>query len=1411
MKKDTDSNRQSWTVLTVVKTYYGLIVALMGMPVLLHWQSHFPAWIPMQPNAAIGFVLLGLSVILLELEKKKSVQFIAFFIILLGFSTLVQYVFHIDLGIDEFIKKGISSVYENSRGRMAPNSALSFVIMAGVLWVISKKNLSSRAIYLSGLTTLFPLASCFVSVLSYCLDLRNTYGWGSYSVMAFPTATAFVMLGFILMFKFFRLLSLQANRNTYLKPLYLTLILFVMILSFWQYFLLFNAKSLTDLTEEKIQSSIQKIELRLSENKQALKRMAQRIENTGISERRLLTLDAESYLNDLVGMKSLGIVDNKRKILWSVPKHFERKFLHENPELVGLFQNPELISSFSFKSLSRLDLHRAKLIFFLPLKSSKNRTASLFSIIDSRVLIEDLLNYEDFETVVRIDGHEVYHQTPKRILSELSWRRIQGAHFEGVHFQVELTPTRERLGRIDSYFPGFILFVGLLFSALLGISLQVVFHSRDKKIQMIESEKRFRLLIESLKEYAIFMLDLRGDIMTWNNGAMNIYGYRTSEILGKSFSVFYTKDDIEAGKPAKELLRARADGKFEEDGLRIRKDGTSFWANSTITRITDASGELIGYGKVIRDLTEQKSLQESRLASAAWQKAIVEGAGYSIISTNAEGLIQTFNSTAEKMLGYRAEDMIGKESPAILHDLNEVISKATELSQELGYEVSPGFDVFVVKSKLSNIPDENEWTYIRKDGSRFSVLLSVTALRDGDNQITGYLGIASDLTEKKKTLQELQATTKKLSALINASPISILSLNQDLKLTTWNPACEKVFGWTAKEALGDYMPFVTQDKMGESLKAVDKIRESKVPTYFQSERVRKDGVLINIETAAMPILNDQDEIEGIIAIMQDVTEKVRLENEILSTNRELKIAVEHAQRTQQKAIKATKVKSDFLANMSHEIRTPINGIIGMTNLLLDSNPETEQREFAESIKYSADALLTIINDILDFSKVEAGKLELEEIAFDIHEMLTETVKSLSHLAKLKKIKLQVDIEKQWTTSFYGDPGRIRQVLNNLVSNAIKFSSEGEVTIRLIEMHSNELETRFRVEVQDHGIGISKTVQERLFQPFEQADTSTARRFGGTGLGLSISKKLVEMMKGEIGVVSRESEGSTFWFEITMKNGSIISASSQTAERAKHILGSELLDKRILVAEDNPINQKVVLKQLEKMGLRADAVANGNEVLSALESAPYDLILMDCQMPEKDGYETSRFIRDNGSERFQNIPIIALTANAVNGDKERCIAAGMSDYLIKPIGSKQLGETIEKWLLLKQDNRAIEHNAISTIERLDLSVLNELAELDTDSDSSLLQELFDLFEQETPTKLEEIERKFLENHFEDVKKLAHFLKSSGGNLGASLFAQSCQKLESFDDWTDSRAAKELISAIREEFDQVTFAMREYLEK
>ncbi|MEO5666470.1 MAG: ATP-binding protein [Bdellovibrionota bacterium] len=626
---------------------------------------------------------------------------------------------------------------------------------------------------------------------------------------------------------------------------------------------------------------------------------------------------------------------------------------------------------------------------------------------------------------------------------------------------------------------------------------------------------------------------------------------------------------------------------------------------------------------------------------------------------------------------------------------------------------------------------------------------------------------AVETSEKQQALLEIAHF--RIETILSNAPIAIFALDQQLRFTYCDGKALRDGGLRPSDLIGDSAP--------ERYRSLAWMRDG-INRAATGETVAVQGGqgARYFEALLTPVRDSASNVTGVIGLTIDVTESKRAQDERAQSEIRESAAKE-----------SSRIKSEFLANMSHEIRTPINGVIGLTGLLLDSNLDPEQRDYAETIRTSGESLLAIVSDILDLSKVESGKMTLEVVDFDVVHLVKSVHRSLQLSADKKHIELHAEFRGVGEHCYVrGDLSRTRQVLINLVSNAIKFTDSGSVTTRLTLLGIVDGQMNFRFDVVDSGIGISATALNRLFQAFSQADLSTTRRFGGTGLGLSICKQLVELMGGKITAESREGQGSTFTFTIVFDAGDDSRIVGKTDAFTKTLARSST-PIRVLVAEDNSTNQKVILAMLKKLGCSADAVANGNEVLSTLRQVPYDVVLMDCQMPELDGYQTTRMIRSSTTLSCTDIPVIALTANAIAGEKERCLEAGMNDYLSKPIRIEKLFQTLSLWIP-------------ASASALDPMQILTLRSLDADGSDQVLAAVFESFVREGQGLIKKIGDAISGLSAEALADAAHSLKSAAANVGAVEVATHCAGLETQSLANDLSGASQRFDILSAEFDR-----------
>jgi len=1051
---------------------------------------------------------------------------------------------------------------------------------------------------------------------------------------------------------------------------------------------------------------------------------------------------------------------------------------------------------------------------------------------------------------------------------------------------------------------------------------------RQAENRLKDNEAYFQALVESLPQN-IFRKDLNGRF-TFVNGAFcrtlqrsreQLIGVTDFDLFPEDLARRYVEDDrrvIDDGLP------------IEKTEVNVTPDGQRHWFHVIKTLLLDAGGQPVGIQGSFWEVTQEKRFEEQLAHERDLLHSLLERAPDAIYFKDAASRItRASRALAERVGLLDPSELIGRTD----HDLFEREYADAARADELSI-LRTGRPI------LGRLEREN-----LKDGRVRWALTSKMPLRSPGGDIIGTFGISRDVTELQSAREQLERTEANYRGLVQNAVDGIFQTTPDGRYLDANLALAKMYGFdTVDELLASrtdiehqlYVDPRQRDRFEELLVRNDKI------DHFDSEVYRKDGRKIWISENARAV---RDPATGRLlyyeGTVEDITARKRAERDLNEANAALAAA-------RDVALESARAKSQFLANTSHEIRTPMNGIIGFARLLLDTPLTAEQREYAGTVLHSAQNLLKVLNDILDFSKIESGKLAFESIEFDLRPLVEETVELLAEIAQAKGVEVSTRIDHWLPALLRGDPGRIRQVVTNLLGNAIKFTQRGEVAVEIEVLGIEDGQCRIACRVRDTGIGIEPAALGRIFQEFTQADGSTTRRFGGTGLGLSISRELARRMGGDIAVSSEPGRGSTFTmtarFEVlappaaappplplrlliaedhaatrecfvhemsrcgaqatpvgtaaealeAMRRGAesghpfdaafiglqlpdmdgltvahevhtigaiaavrivLVAAVSQrpdpnllrTVGIAGHLIkpfkqsrlrealralaaGESLLGTtapvggglpsaapatgrtlRLLLAEDNLVNQKLAVTQLRRLGHSVAVASNGRETLEALGREAFDAVFLDCQMPELDGYETAREIRRLEADRkYGRRPpafLIALTANAMAGDREKCLAAGMDEFLTKPLDLDQLPGVLARAVgapstvpvVPPAGTPATASDATAPPEVLDPSLLDSLRTLRFEGEPDPLAEVVDLFLRDTPQRIREASDAAGRRDASALRVAAHTLKGSANNLGARRLGVAAGRLETeaaSGRWEE--APGDLLAAVEAEF-------------
>ncbi len=1472
------------------------VVGVSGALVLIGWLWRIPALmsilphsVTMKANTALAFTLAGLSLGLLRVSPGKSATrtfnwrtlglVFGGLVAAIGALTLSEYVFAWDLGIDQLLfQDNAAAILTSHPGRMAPATAFGF-IFAGLALVLLDVE-SKRGWRPAQGLSFIPCVVGILSLLAYAYEAGTLYRLAAFTSVAFLTAVLFVILaaGILCVHPTRGLMSIAtsslnggpiARRAVFLAftipPILAWLrllgeraglygmefglaILVTCTISIFTALILLGARFLNRSDAERREAS------------ESLQRANSRLEQYAAERTSELDLAKIRLQQVLNAATQVSVIATDTDGLITVFNAGAEKMLgYTAVEMVGL-QSPAILHV-----LSEVVAHGRTL------SEAFGRPIEGFDVFVERARNGE---YEEREwTYVRKDG--------STLAVSLAVTAMHGAG-----------------GKINGF---------------LGMAVDIT-EGKAARAALEEAAQRLQLATH-VTGTGVWDWDVVTNRLVWDQQMFALYGIDQppAEMVYSIWADTVFPEDLpeqEAILRETVLRHGQSERKFR---IRRRNDGEIRIIHAAEMTISDGTGGAQRVVGINRDVTDLELAAANLAASEEHFRQAFEFAGTGMAIVGLDGAWLQLNRTMCEIIGYTEAELLQKTFLDVTHP------------DDLAIDLDQVKDLVDGRANHYRI----EKRYLHRDGHSVWIHLTASLVRDQSGAPLHFVSQIEDISARKRAEHALREIQQFQQAVFKGISHGIHGVDLSGKIIFENPAAAEMLGWEIEDLLGKPAHATIHHHHADcSVYPVEEcgiyatLRDGAFRRVSDDTFWRKDGSAFPVEYCVAPMRDQAGAITGAIVVFIDITARKKADEELRSAK--------------DKAEEANRAKSRFLANVSHEIRTPMNGVIGMTSLLMDTPLNEEQRDCARTIRLSAENLLTVINDILDFSKVEAGRIVLETFDFDLQELLEETLELFAEGAHAKGLELAGCIAPEAPRRLRGDAGRLRQVLTNLIGNAIKFTARGGVAVRIGANGVTGAYATMAFRVQDTGIGIAPETQGRLFDAFTQADVSTTRKYGGTGLGLAISKQLVELMGGHIGIESAAGQGAVFWFHIPLqiqrdaphdpaaehalsgmrvlivddnassadclqaqlagwKVPSVIASNGLAAlERlretargtdpfttvildltmpemeglalartiaadaalegvrlillttrghrlstetwraagisqccAKPVRQSALYDclanstaggpapfqnegtaapehtparmilnpnvHRILVAEDNSVNQKVTLGQLRKLGYAADAVANGFEVLQAIDRVPYDIVLMDCQMPEMDGYEATAAIRQR-EEGKGHTWIIAMTANAMNGDREKCLAAGMDDYVSKPVRTNDLAAAL-----------ASAHVPEGHTPVIDPECIAELRGLPGESGEQLFSNMVSMFREDGPQTLANLRAALDGGDGSAVTRFAHTIKGSAGYFGARPFQQICHEMESASRAGNLEPVGKLLASAEQELHRVVAAL------
>ncbi|OGS93346.1 MAG: hypothetical protein A2061_01230 [Gallionellales bacterium GWA2_59_43] len=895
--------------------------------------------------------------------------------------------------------------------------------------------------------------------------------------------------------------------------------------------------------------------------------------------------------------------------------------------------------------------------------------------------------------------------------------------------------------------------------AMMSYATYAFYRMRMLREQAQQALNELRNQKVALDEHAIVSItDVQGNIIYVNRRFLEISQYSEAELLGQSHRI--VNSGLHSREMFQDMWQAITSGKVWHGEMRNRaKDGSYYWVDSTVVPFLDERGKPYQYVSVRTDITERKRAAEDlELYQLMIEKSgdpffVIDDDDNCRMAYVNEAAVQHFGVPRDEILTWRIPDWDPSFTYEMLPQHVEKIRQVQNLFIESEHRVRGG----------ELVPVEISLNLVLYKGR------------------TCHFGYFKNISERKRAELALAESRARLEEAQVQAHLGNWEANMASGELYWSEEIFRIFGYdpaSFKPSVEAFIAAVHPDDVGKVRES--ELRAEQTGIHDVVHRiVRPDGEVRYVHERARSEFDTGRQLARLVGTVQDVTDLKQTEQALIQARDE--------------AEAASKAKGEFLAVMSHEIRTPMNGIIGMTELALDTELDDAPREYLGLVKSSADALLVIINDILDFSKIEAGKMELEQVPFDLRELFKSTAKILAVRAAQKDVAVVCRIADEVPPMLLGDPGRLRQVLTNLLGNAIKFSHYGEVTLRVYALDRVGDNVRLRIEVVDQGIGIPADKLDYIFDAFSQADASTTRQYGGTGLGLAISSQLVTAMGGKLGVESELGRGSVFGFEAEFPVGD---AALMESAAGKPISAIPKMTVRlnVLLAEDNVVNRKVAITLLDRWGHRVTVAHNGREAIELCVAQTFDVILMDMLMPEVDGLDATRRIRERGD----SVPIVAMTANATEEDRQRCLDAGMDDFVSKPMVADDLHAVLQRFA----------PRSSGIVQAVEFESFDYAAAI-RNADSDVVESIGHAFVESCESQLAEIVAAIAGQDGALLLRSAHTLRGLAGYFNAAPVVALARKLESIAERCDWVAAGDIEATLRREAVALNDALALYL--